>query len=328
MNNLTKEQINRIKEISSIHQKAVSPIMSNYEKPDFSTNYNKAMEDLDLKNKLDSLYKAPSDYNPDDLTFKDKVSAIGRVSNMTYAFTLRQESMIKDIGNEILSKYNGRKFNEEEVTKEVVKSTLTNFSQFLSDNPVTSWEDFERKKIYYKNYLKDLNIATNSISHWISIPAMITINIFDIYTLFILILIFSTPLKNYILILFQDLSINGKIRITIFSIGTGIVYGAIFSYLHKAITWVKVSNHLEYSMFLGSITFCIIAIVYILSLIKRQKENITEQYNTIFIKKMLSYNTNLENKIYNQNSATQSEHTAIIVFLIGFFGYLYFSKGG
>lgn len=328
MNNLTEEQINKIKEISSIHKSAVSPIATTPVAQDIDANYEKAMKDLELKNKLDELYKSPSDYNPDDLTFKDKVRALFRSSNMTYAYVLRQEDMNKDIGDEILSKYNGRQFNTEEITKEIANSTLTGFSKFIMDNPVSSWEDLERKKVYYQNHLKDLSIVANEIPLALSIPAMITISLFDIYNLFILILIFSTPIKIYILKLFQDLSINGKIKITIFSIGTGILYGAIFSYLHKAITWVKVSNHLEYSMFLGSITFCIIAIVYTLSLIKRQKENITEQYNTIFIKKMLSYNTNLENKIYNQNSATQSEHTAIIVFLIGFFGYLYFSKGG
>ena len=93
---------------------------------------------------------------------------------------------------------------------------------------------------------------------------MIVFGAFDIYTLFILILIFATPIKIYILKLFQDLSTNGKIKIAIFTIATGILYGAIFSYSHKAITGIKISNHLEYSMFLGAIIFSIIAIIYTL----------------------------------------------------------------
>ncbi len=150
MNNLTEEQINKIKEISSIHKSAVSPIATTPVAQDIDANYEKAMKDLELKNKLDELYKAPSDYNPDDLTFKDKVRALFRSSNMTYAYVLRQEDMNKDIGDEILSKYNGRQFNTEEITKEIANSTLTGFSKFIMDNPVSSWEDLERKKVYYQ----------------------------------------------------------------------------------------------------------------------------------------------------------------------------------
>ncbi|WP_305863418.1 hypothetical protein [Aliarcobacter butzleri] len=295
---------------------------------DFNTRYDKAMADLELKNKIEELYKAPSDYNPEDLTFADKAKALLRSSNMTYAYATKQIDMNKEIGEDILAKYSERPLSQKEISTEILNTNLTGFNKFIEDNPVNSWEDLERKKEYYKGYLKDLNIVANEIPLALSIPSSIVAGIFDIYILLILILVFATPIKIYIFKLFQDLSTNGKIKIAIFSIGTGILYGAIFSYSHKAITGIKVSNHLEYSLFLGAIIFSIIAIIYTLSLSKRQKENITEQYNTIFIKKMLSYNTNLEQKIYNQNSVTQAEHAAIIIFLIGFFGYLYFSKGG
>lgn len=51
---------------------------------DFNTRYDKAMADLELKNKVEELYQTPSDYNPEDLTFADKAKAILRSSNMTY----------------------------------------------------------------------------------------------------------------------------------------------------------------------------------------------------------------------------------------------------
>lgn len=156
-----------------------SPVATTPIVQDIDDNYEKAMKDLELKNKLDDLYKAPSDYNPDDLTFKDKASALFRSSNMTYAYALRQEDMTKDIGDEILSKYNDRQFNAEEVTKEIANSTLNGFSKFIEDNPATSWEDLERKKGYYENHLKDLNIVANEIPLALSIPSSIVAGIFD-----------------------------------------------------------------------------------------------------------------------------------------------------
>jgi hypothetical protein len=247
------------------------------------------------------------------------------MSNITSAYLQKQDVLNNADIDEKLKTYEGKEFT----MKDALYSTKNHhFYNYLRNNPVDNWTDYLKEEAYFNELERRKRIVAETVSPWVSIPTMIVFGAFDIYTLFILILIFATPIKIYILKLFQDLSTNGKIKIAIFTIATGILYGAIFSYSHKAITGIKISNHLEYSMFLGAIIFSIIAIIYTLCLIKRQKENITEQYNTIFIKKMLSYNTNLEQKIYNQNSATQSEHTAIIVFLIGFFGYLYFSKGG
>ncbi|MCT7541706.1 hypothetical protein [Aliarcobacter cryaerophilus] len=301
------------------------PVQYKSEPEDVFEAFNKQMSDIKERDEIEALYKKPTDFNPEDLTFADKVSALGNMFNITSAYLQKQDILETTDVSEKLMTYNDKEFSMENALYEAKNP---HFSNYLKDNPVDSWEGYLKQEAYFKELERDKKIVSETVSPWVSIPTMIVFGAFDIYTLFILILIFTTPIKIYILKLFQDLSTNGKIKIAIFTIATGILYGAIFSYLHKAITGIKISNHLEYSMFLGAIIFSIIAIIYTLCLIKRQKENITEQYNTIFIKKMLSYNTNLEQKIYNQNSATQSEHTAIIVFLIGFFGYLYFSKGG
>lgn len=179
MTDIQQQRLNTIIGKSNGGINVVSPVATVPVEQDFDARYDNAMADLELKQKVDSLYKASSDYNPEDLSFGDKANALLRSSNMTYAYTLRQQDMDKDIGEDILAKYNERPLNETEITKEVVASNLNGFSKFIEDNPVNSWEDLERKKEYYKNHLKDLSIVANEIPLALSIPSSIVAGILD-----------------------------------------------------------------------------------------------------------------------------------------------------
>ena len=183
MTDIQQQRLNTIIGKSNGGINVVSPVATVPVEQDFDTRYDNAMADLELKQKVDSLYKTSSDYNPEDLSFGDKASALLRSSNMTYAYSLRQQDMNKEIGEDILAKYNERPLNEAEITKEVVASNLSGFGKFIEDNPINSWEDLERKKEYYQNHLKDLNIVANEIPLALSIPSSIVAGIFDADTL-------------------------------------------------------------------------------------------------------------------------------------------------
>lgn len=224
---------------------------------DFNTRYDKAMADLELKNKVEELYKAPSDYNPEDLTFTDKAKALLRSSNMTYAYATKQIDMNKEIGEDILAKYSERPLSQKEISTEILNTNLTGFNKFIEDNPVNSWEDLERKKEYYKGHLKDLNIVANEIPLALSIPSSIVAGIFDADTVALTLATGGVGAvgKGATLLaraknLYDTASYGRKVAI---GAGLGVTYSGINEAMYQEATGVYSKEHFATALAMGGL---------------------------------------------------------------------------
>lgn len=141
--------------------------------------YDNAMADFTAQQKLNNLYKEKLSYDPNDITFGDKVDALLHTSNIAYAYYNRQDVEVSD---EIMKTYQDREFNTKEVNKAIVDTDMFGFDKYIDDNPAESWEDFEKKKTFFKEHTRKLQIISNEVPLYFSIPASVIAGIVDIDT--------------------------------------------------------------------------------------------------------------------------------------------------
>lgn len=141
--------------------------------------FNKQMNDIAEKDRIDELYKKPTDFNPDDLTFADKASALGNMFNITSAYLQKQDIIDNTDVSEKLMTYEGKEFSMENA---LYASKNPHFYNYLKDNPVDSWEGYLKQEAYFNELERDKKIVYENMSKWVSIPASILIGIADIDT--------------------------------------------------------------------------------------------------------------------------------------------------
>lgn len=155
------------------------PVQYSNEPEDVFEAFNKQMSDIKERDEIEALYKKPTDFNPEDLTFADKVSALGNMFNITSAYLQKQDILETTDVSEKLMTYNDKEFSMENALYEAKDP---HFSNYLKDNPVDNWEGYLKQEAYFKELQRDKKIVYENMSKWVSIPASILIGIADVDT--------------------------------------------------------------------------------------------------------------------------------------------------
>ena len=155
------------------------PVQYSTESEPWYDAFHREMSDIAEKDRLNELYKKPTDFNPDDVTVQEQVTALGNMSNITVAYLQKKDALEEADINEKLMTYEGKEFSMENA---LYASKNPHFYNYLKDNPVDSWDGYLRQEAYFNKLERDKRIVSETVSPWISIPASIIMGIVDVDT--------------------------------------------------------------------------------------------------------------------------------------------------
>lgn len=158
------------------------PVQYSTEPEDPFEAFNREMTDRQERKQIEELYKKPTDFNPDDVTIQEQVTALGNMSNITVAYLQKQDALEEANIEEKLMTYNNKEFSMENALYEAKNP---HFSNYLKDNPVESWDGYLRQEAYFNKLERDKRIVAETVSPWISVPASIIMGAVDIDTVVI-----------------------------------------------------------------------------------------------------------------------------------------------
>lgn len=158
------------------------PVQYSTEPEPWYEAFHREMSDIAEKDRLNELYKKPTDFNPDDVTVQEQITALGNMSNITVAYLQKQDALEEANINEKLMTYDGKEFSMENA---LYASKNPHFYNYLKDNPVESWDGYLRQEAYFNKLERDKRIVSETVSPWISIPASIIMGAVDIDTVVI-----------------------------------------------------------------------------------------------------------------------------------------------
>lgn len=163
-----------------IKKESIRTMPVQYAEPEqWYETFNKNMNDRRERKQIEELYKQPTDFNPDDITFGEKFSALMGMSNITSAYLQKQDILNNTDVSEKLKTYEGKEFSMENA---LYATKNPRFSHYLRDNPVDDWEGYLKQEAYFNDLERRKRIVAETVSPWISIPASVIMGIVDVDT--------------------------------------------------------------------------------------------------------------------------------------------------
>ena len=230
------------------------PVQYSTEPEDPFEAFNREMTDRRERNQIEELYKKPTDFNPDDVTIQEQITALGNMSNIGVAYLQKQDTLEEANISEKLMTYNDKEFSMENALYEAKNP---HFSNYLKDNPVESWDGYLRQEAYFNKLERDKRIVAETVSPWISIPASVIMGIVDVDTVALALTTGPMALftKGAKLLdtgaeIYRNANTAGKIGI---GAGLGVTYSGINEALYQKATGAYSTEDMKSALVFGGL---------------------------------------------------------------------------